>query len=554
MEDRDVDLLVEQQLQENISSRQLLAQAVAGQLLFNSETSKQLKTSRLPFVLHEDFDWLLSCFGKSADDRERLFWANLLRDVHDWKDPGQVSTLIGLYCEYPVLSEVFHNDYSPIELESSAAEESRKRYAMYREHAKRADKKASVENSPSSRERVLSILRPGLEGASDLWPSLTYYLCLNESGDYPGLIESSDITQGLGWRIVTEAERRAICDFALQYLVHAEPSSSTRFGSRSMNSADVASVQALFVLKCEDGSKYRSVSNEVWSRWCDEIVGFVAWASGETAGAACVIEDAYKNVPKQVIDSCCRYFERRSVEDGPSGLGRVLDSIWDDEIAELALSFLKKPQANRSITVELTELVLGKSDSSGVQCIVESALSSGGSVEEQVVRAIFAKEIYQVSAEQGWKIIAELFNRGDVEQGKRVIEEIASIHSAFSAPGAAGLDEISLRDQYILIEKYYPNSEDPQHKGGSYMVSTRDSIASWKSEILAELKKRGTPSAVSALEHLVAHVDTLNSAIWLLAEARKLERSDGHGTPPARKIYFRGFQMSTDALFRMLMI
>src|SRR6185503_17620375 len=90
---------------------------------------------------------------------------------------------------------------------------------------------------------------------------------------------------------------------------------------------------------------------------------------------------------------------------------------------------------------------------------------------------------------------------------------------------AEELTERETAEVYRWIAEQFPRETDPDHRDdGVYLVSARDSVATFRDSLLRRLQERGTSAAVDAIAWLSKQIPDLHLK-WILVEVKKLART-----------------------------
>jgi hypothetical protein len=102
--------------------------------------------------------------------------------------------------------------------------------------------------------------------------------------------------------------------------------------------------------------------------------------------------------------------------------------------------------------------------------------------------------------EAAWEILWPVM-QWDQEFGKQVIEKSAIELDRDFEKFASVLSSDQLAELYLWLNKGYPPSEDPEHKG-AHLVGTRETVADVRGSILTYLQKAGTTASCEALKRI----------------------------------------------------
>jgi hypothetical protein len=105
----------------------------------------------------------------------------------------------------------------------------------------------------------------------------------------------------------------------------------------------------------------------------------------------------------------------------------------------------------------------------------------------------------------------------DADFGRALVEAVC-----YQARPANKLKDDDAAEFYLWLVKMFPLAEDPElPTGHAFAVTPRMEITKFKDSILHDLKQRGTPESLGALEKISAASQELDEKLhWILIEAR----------------------------------
>lgn len=112
-----------------------------------------------------------------------------------------------------------------------------------------------------------------------------------------------------------------------------------------------------------------------------------------------------------------------------------------------------------------------------------------------------------------WKVIEK-----NADFGRTLVEAVC-----FRTRLSNKLNENETAEFYLWMIENFPLDEDPEiPMGQSYAVSTRMEITTFRDSIIGDLKQRGTPESLAALERIATASPELEKRLhWTLLEARE---------------------------------
>jgi hypothetical protein len=263
------------------AQRHRLCEAIVPCWLDRGTDPAILAFTQTPLVLPSDLPWLIERVRTSASPAHLGFWVAILRAIFRAEYPVHVDALLEAIPSCPALETALGPLFAPVEVHSAQAEAMRAEYRQWQKwQERRMEREKPLE--PPPQERIAILLSRVEAGELDAWWALNRELTLEPTSTHYGDEIESDLTTLPGWQAADSATRQRIRDAALQYLLHAQPSTLDWLGTDTRPRRDLAAYRALRLLEREQpdtidalpprplasmGPNHRRLSNNPWRTW-----------------------------------------------------------------------------------------------------------------------------------------------------------------------------------------------------------------------------------------------------------------------------------------------
>ena len=393
--------------------------------------------------------------------------------------------------------------FAPIELVSPTADRLRDQWNTTQasiEH--RAAQRATVEAARAERFREqLQEAREALveieAGKIEQW--LTVYQMLA----YP---RDGSIRGTPGWQELAVDQERII-QAATAFLNAASPPSQAWMDDNSIP-LPVNAARAAFILIGErDREALTLLSDAAWRQWGYVMVAVYFPSCPEPLHIELTTR-AYDRGLENVIEAVRRISRR---EDRQNGHVMVFDRLplpLPNELQSAILDFVDE-LGDRGYADAMVALVASGSHDARARAL--SALADGSPS-----RAAHAARALLPVDEMHWKAVLQRMEAD--REFAWAVAELLSAPSNDAGPFSTADDQTSARLAFNLF-RIFPPEADPERPHGG-LLTVRDNVARLRDGLVELLVKKGTPSAVSALEWLVSQEPGRDFLRWQWMRAR----------------------------------
>lgn len=465
----------------------------------------------------------------------------------------------------------------PIDLSSHEAERARDQQrrvdaAYARRNALENERDSESRGREAGIEREVNEQLEALRsGDLDAWWRLNYFFSISDSG----LIEEwfSRFSGRRHWDRLPANSRALLIEKAKEYLECRTDRREQWRGSGTPDRPALAGVRAFVLLMETAPSAFRSLDASVFVGWAHAIVAFPRLGDvAETSWDHQLLIHTYRRAPHAIAQAIC---EVTAFEDARHGLQLVLDRMLDnvtawvrEDVGPLVSALLAMVSASRSapapgLSVPGLTSVLGAilqlHSAAGLRLADEMVIAGakgaappGDAAGEDAeaaslpVRAATAppaaRDLRQraVAAAQalvlgtpdaGWDVLWPALSSNE-DFAREVLLGIAGARGiARMEPIARKLREAQLADLFVLTNRLFPASEDPESDG---FLGSRHELTWLRESLLEELVRRGTDDAVQAIVGVMKRLPDRDDLSYSRRNAESaLRRANWTPTPPA---------------------
>jgi hypothetical protein len=503
--------------------RRILLKAIAPLLDEDKHDSFHVSQSQILQPRKEDLFWLFEQLNEATTEEEQKTWLQFLGSFYfPWEVAPEILTILyEVYQHNDAVKKYYSWVFTPVELNSYEAEAQKKGYEQFMAPRKEMEEKLKEGAlNPPPRERVLECLDRFERGEVDFWWHLNMQLTLKPYMKVYGDALQFDLRKLPGWEEADAQTRARIIQAAKQYVIEGEPQNNEWVGTNIIFNPAFSGYRALYLLLAESSDFIERLPSDVWRKWAAIIVSYPrsSHSGDEKITHQSLVVRAYTHAPDEVIKTILKKIDAENKKGEIFFFSQSWDVCWDDKFKDALRHKLNDPTLKINTWGRILEELL-EHDDAATQKIAQSVLTSfvAGEVEKDRALLAAASLMRHGEGEDWWSFVWKAIEKDD-DFGRAVVESIC-----FQTRPAAKLKEDDAAEFYLWLVKVFPPSEDPEiPMGHAYAVSTRMEITSWRNSIPSDLKQRGTPESLVALEKIAAESSELEKQLhWILIEARE---------------------------------
>ena len=367
---------------------------------------------------------------------------------------------------------------------------------------------------------MLSHLNKFESGEIDSWWQLNLELGLRPHGTKQYIDELQfDLRKLPGWEEADEPTQTRIVEAAKGYLIDGEPKNAEWVGTNVMFRPAYSGYRALYLLLAEAPDVVEGLSHDVWAKWAAIIVSYPlnTYGGDEMIPHQRLVEKAYTAAPEKVLRAILTQIDAANDKDESYYFPQRLRVCWDERFKDAVRSKLGDETLKTKCWGRLLEELLQHKDlPTETKAAAELKRFVDGEADGE--RALIAAASLISHAETDWwRIIWTAINK-DTEFGRALVQSVCH-----QTRPANKLSEKDSADFYLWLVNAFPLAEDPETPTGQvFSVTNRMEITNWRDSFLHDLKQRGTPESLEALERIAAASPELGKRLhWILIEARQ---------------------------------
>lgn len=511
------------ELLEDADRRRTVLKTIAPLLDEGKHDSFHIPRSRMLRPRKEDLMWLFEQLNEAATEEEQKPWVQFLGNFYSiWEiDPDAFSILYEAYQHNDAVKKYYAAAFIPVGLNTPEAKAQKDWYEKLMAPQKEAEeelKKNALE--PPPKERVLRCLDRFEKGEVEAWWQLNIELTLKPYMKVYGDELQFDLRKLPGWEEAEAETRERIIEAAKRYVRDGEPQNSQWVGTNTLFRPAFSGYRALYLLLVESTEFVEQLTSDVWRKWAAIIVSYPMNTHGgnEMTPHQILVAQAYTHAPDEVIQTILGQIDADNERGRIILFPKRLDVCWDDKFKSALRNKLEDDALKIDSWGRLLEELLKHEDTPSQEIAKRSlTLFAKGKAEKE--RALIAAASLMGHSEDGgwWPFVWEAIET-DADFGRALVESVCT-----QTHLASKLKECEAAEFYLWAVNAFPPSEDPEiPMGHVFSVSTRMEITKWRNSFLEDLKQRGTPESLTALEKIAATSPELEQRLhWILIEARE---------------------------------
>ena len=473
-----------------------------------------------PSWIEEDFTWFADRLNKSVPGSSiERFWLGVIQQAFDFGKQDQISILFGLY-QLQRFKAAFSFLFAPVEWRSEEADKQRKNW--------RAINNAPTENSTDDEPRVSveTYIRNMLEivdkGSPYQWWLVDYRLLFDNEGRSQAACWDTEITAFPSWQLCSADTRRRVVDSALPFLEVHIPRSE-HIGTDTYFHDNNSAYRALVLMKTERPRLYHMISSDLWLRLGPVIMGLHPSSSDKQIPHQ---HELLRQAMDHGFDPLPWLELMASRVKGDSAyymspvLNEVISLSTDGQLSRLSGVLISEEFSHPAMHEAVRRFYDNNySPTFSLALHVAASLSLDPDKIQDTVRLLVTILEHLNAGE--WHDVSPVVSNSD-DLFKRVFLSFGHWHHNAVEFGML-LGESEVAELYLKLVEQFPAAEDI-HIMSMHTVTSRESLGSWREELLGSLTLRGTWEAVAQLRRLA---QVLPEIVWLprrVAEAEEEAR------------------------------
>ena len=472
----------------------------------------------------EDLPFLINSLAESDSTKEQENLAEIITEFYRFApiEPEILGFLYEGYNRNENVRKYFSHIFEPVELNSEAASKMKSDYENWLERQKELEEMEASHRppllDPPPKERVLKILER-IEKGEKIFFWLTQELSLEPDSEFYSSDWDADATKLPGWTEADLKTREKIIEAAKDYIMHGDPENKEWVGTNSFQYSALGGFRALILLLETAPEFIQELNDEVWEKWAAIIALHPSFGSDEKSETHSFLNrEVYKHSPDEIIATILKVIDAANEKEDHLFFDRNWEAFWDEKFKTALREKLNDTKLKFSIWGRILEKLLEHSDAQ-TQEIAENILTAftAGEVERERALLAAANLMRHARGADWWNFVWQAVAK-DADFGRAFVESIC-----FQTRPANNLNESESAVFYLWLTETFPPSEDPEiPMGHTYAIGTRMEITTFRDSILGDLKQRGTPESLAALERIAAASPELAKRLhWTLIEARE---------------------------------
>ena len=473
----------------------------------DEQLGRQAVHSEPPMLRVQDLTWLAETAMVETDSKLQAALGRLANVLYATSGIPTDAAVADTVARAVDQSEAFRGPladlFAPIDLVSPTADRVRDlwnttRASIGRQAAQRASVEAArIEHFREQLQEARKSLAEIEAGKVERW--LTVYQILA----YP---RDESIQDTPGWNELARDQAR-IVRAAIMFLNAASPPSQAWMDDNSIPLSVIAARAAFILIGERDREALALLSDAAWRQWGYVMVAVYFPSCPEPLRTELTTR-VYDRGLENVIEAVRRIARRENQQDGVIMVFDRLPLPLPDKLQSAILDFVDE-LANQGYTDAMVALITSGSQAARTRAL--SALAAGSPS-----RAAHAALALLPVDELHWKTVLQRMEAD--REFANTMAKLLSAPSTDRGPFSTADDQTSARLASILFSLFPPESDPERLHGGP--LTARDNVARLRDGLVELLVRKGTSSAVSALEWLVSQELGRDVLRWQWMRAR----------------------------------
>ncbi len=473
-----------------------------------------------------DFEWMLSRLPGDSKERQPI-WLELLARTFQIGDARHANALLEAAPSSDLIAAEFRWCLGSVDLKSESAEQGRK---AWQEHSKW--RKLGESRRRDGRAEIKQLLDLSDDGKTEAWCWVPWALAITPEGKDPGGSFSTDLPATPGWLGSDTGTRERIVRAATKFLNDSDPRTSEWLGTNTVPQSLSAAIAAFTLLHAESPRTLSELTTETWERWAPAVVSFPFF--GEKSQAAIKLRQAtYTKAPNVVLETLATTIDADDERSGWTFAVEHVDDFWDNRVADLLLTKLRKPGLKDGTFSGLLRKLLEHGSQEAAQFasdLVKGPLPLDLSARPKAISTDVM--LLANDPESTWPLVWSHLST-DEAFARDFFVALASEGRPDHGKLFQSLRESQAVDLYVRLSEIFPHSRDRMVSG---IVGPDDEARMFRDSLLAWLQNRGTQQACDAIASIAQRLPQLQGLKWVLLEANQARRRKAPGWPAPAEI------------------
>lgn len=471
--------------------------------------------------------WMLKQLKAASSPAMRTRWSELIAEAWCYPAPPvhEVEALIRARRRYPELAQALGPYFLRMDVEDPEVQQARARWLEHQRKDKEQEEEWRAQRVELLPEKEIAECLDRIEAGKlgEFW-WLQRVMAEDANGNFYRAWMQPDLTSSPGWQKATSDTRRRIVRVAQRYLLRRRSKPGKWLGENVIYWPDVAGYRALWLLRQERPDWFERLTGRTWRRWAPIVMGYrpALARQSDIDVRNELVARAYRLAPEEtlwtlgfLIDS-----ENAAGNSYPES-AQAVDFCWGERIGALLLAKAQDPSLKPSFSGSLLSQCL-QHGTAGARAHAMSLLRLPIPDDpDHRERAKFAAAaLFTHSADAGWPVLWPIL-QADPAFGQEIMLAAAQRVNWYNSPLWQRLPEDDAANAYIWLKQQFPHDADAQRRR---VVTPETKIVEARDALLKNLRQRGTPASVAAIQRIM---QALPGEAWIsrvLAEAREITR------------------------------
>jgi predicted NACHT family NTPase len=516
-----------QRLREDVSRRCQLLEAL---LPLWQEASPALTTlvfSRTPILYEEDMAWLLERLQQETDESTQRKLVQIISWLFRRWMPTHVEAVREASLTQPLLAQALSSRLEPAPIDSAQAQEFKREDDVQQEQNEKQPKGGPL--NPSPKVMVQQLLEKYESGNQDAWWQLNRFLTIEPESTHFGNELVADLTILPGWREADEQTKTRLFEAAHGYILAKAPEAphllqeymGTWMGkSISYYFPLYAGYRAFLLLQREIPERLETIPPETWRQWVPMLASYPLQRDDAVMEYHHrLIRTAYQHASKDIIATCLAQIDQQNREMHSLNCLHLVEACWDNQLEEALLDKARESALDLNCLRDVLTVVLTH-DPAVANTIAETLFQEAYIRGDYERATVIAGNLIAHALKVSWVCLWPLLAKDDTF-GRALLLGLQRTE-AFEHTLTQHLTPRQIADLFLRVVELFPPPEDPPGPNG--VVSDRQLLSMWRSQLITSLQQRGTREGCEALRTILLAHPEMEWIRWVLIDAERLVR------------------------------
>lgn len=453
----------------------------------------------LHFPNHNE-ELLMSAIDEYSNDEinHQIYWLKLIVGLFDYSMSGLVvNKLYSLMLQDDNVNKELNHIFTAVELNSDIAVNARAELQRKKNANKdeiNADVMQYIMNG--CKEDINEYLE---NNNIDILVNIIYNMSIDQNG-YCKFMHEVDIQKTFLWKKLDAETKLLLVKGMKSFPTNVKKIRTSDVEENQVTYEQLCTFKILYYLWSNENEILKNLEFSIWELLINSIVKFpCSTDSNEETTKNAMLSVVYSKNSEFINNLIMEMLEKENKNSDTLFSIRLAESIWNENLVNKIVTKYK----NEELSAKSLEFILENAPDNKIQFFYDFLFTIAENIRQvnQYKRELIINsvQIYMKFFREEYWLLVWSYMEVDIDFGREIIKKMSS----FRNHNLSKMPEENVIELYQYIQKEYPEKEDPMHSGSSaYWISPRDEIASFRNNLITNLRVRGSKLAYEKLNKL----------------------------------------------------